>query len=460
MKILHYFLGFAPYRSGGLTRFCMDLMADQAAHGDEVIALWPGRMGLADHRVRLTEHDPVKGVRNIELVNPLPVPLDEGIQDPGPFMKSTDRRPFAAFLEKEKPDVLHIHTLMGLYGELVETARDLKIRIVFTSHDYFGICPLVSLFHDGAPCDSDRNCADCAGCGRSALSLRKIFLMQSVPYRVMKDSAPVRALRKRHKLSFYSEAAGQEDGLKGSGAAPEDRESLEKTASEYRALRRYYLDILAQADIIHYNSTVVGQVYERYISPENALTIPISHGSISDHRQERNWQWTGKLRITYLSQAKSSKGYFWLKEALDRLWEEGKRDFELKLFTPVGDASPYMNVREQGFSHSELKDVFDQTDILAAPALWYETFGFTVLEALSYGVPVLVSDRLGARDIIAEGAGVIVKGGDTDDLCRAVRGLTGEKVLSMNRAIRDKQTILMLPEVAESIRSELYADHP
>ena len=29
MKILHYSLGFPPYRSGGLTKFSMDLMREQ-----------------------------------------------------------------------------------------------------------------------------------------------------------------------------------------------------------------------------------------------------------------------------------------------------------------------------------------------------------------------------------------------------------------------------------------------
>ena len=33
MKILHYALGFPPYRSGGLTKMCIDLMVQQAKEG-------------------------------------------------------------------------------------------------------------------------------------------------------------------------------------------------------------------------------------------------------------------------------------------------------------------------------------------------------------------------------------------------------------------------------------------
>ena len=44
-----------------------------------------------------------------------------------------------------------------------------------------------------------------------------------------------------------------------------------------------------------------------------------------------------------------------------------------------------------------------------------ETFGFTVLEALSFGVPVIVSDHVGAKDIVGK-AGIIIKAGNIDDL--------------------------------------------
>ena len=47
MRILHYALGFPPYRSGGLTKWCVDLMVQQAKEGHEVAMLWPGKMGIA-----------------------------------------------------------------------------------------------------------------------------------------------------------------------------------------------------------------------------------------------------------------------------------------------------------------------------------------------------------------------------------------------------------------------------
>ncbi|WP_367333041.1 glycosyltransferase [Limosilactobacillus sp.] len=41
-------------------------------------------------------------------------------------------------------------------------------------------------------------------------------------------------------------------------------------------------------------------------------------------------------------------------------------------------------------------------DVLVLPSLCHETFGFVVLEALLQGTPCLVSNTVGAKDIVPE----------------------------------------------------------
>ncbi len=54
--------------------------------------------------------------------------------------------------------------------------------------------------------------------------------------------------------------------------------------------------------------------------------------------------------------------------------------------------------------------IFEETDVLIMPSVWNETFGFTVLEALSHGVPVIVSKNVGAKDLLEDGRfGMIVE---------------------------------------------------
>ena len=67
----------------------------------------------------------MEGIRNLELINPLPVSLDEGINDFEAYTKPCDVHIYLSFFCKEKPDVIHIHTLMGIHKEFIEAANQL-----------------------------------------------------------------------------------------------------------------------------------------------------------------------------------------------------------------------------------------------------------------------------------------------------------------------------------------------
>lgn len=429
MKILHYFLGFPPYRSGGLTKYACDLMQAQAQRGDTVMALWPGRMGFLSKKVSIRHRGAEGAVESYELCNPLPVPLDEGILSPAAFMQSCDMTIFTGFLQQLHPDAIHIHTLMGLYREFVLAAKALGIRTVFTSHDYFGLCPKVTMFHSGKPCAGNADCSECPQCNLGALSLTKIRLLQSSAYRTLKDSPLMRTLRKQHRQAFFEDSAEP--------ATP--AEAPAATAADYCQLRSYYISILSDIDTIHFNSSVAQQVYSRFLTPKDGRNVSITHKDIADHRSQPAT--TGeKLRLLYLAPAKPFKGYTIIRQALDQLWNSGKRDFVLKLFGPVHNPAPYMQVLEEPFRYEKLGDLFAEADALLAPSVWYETFGFTVLEALSFGTPVIVSSNLGAKDIIGNG-GIIVPPGDPKALAAAISTLTPATLQQLRCAIKSELSI-------------------
>lgn len=82
---------------------------------------------------------------------------------------------FKQLLGEVKPDVFHIHTLMGLPLEFLRIAHDRGIRIIYTSHDYFGLCPKVNFINQNGvvcPGDSAERCAACNVHAKSALFLK------------------------------------------------------------------------------------------------------------------------------------------------------------------------------------------------------------------------------------------------------------------------------------------------
>ena len=104
MKILHYSLGFPPYRSGGLTKFCMDLMREQIKEGHEVSLLWPGEMSLFTSVVKIKKGEGTDGITSYEVINPLPVSYDEGIMSFEAFVIEGKKSVFDEFLKELKPE--------------------------------------------------------------------------------------------------------------------------------------------------------------------------------------------------------------------------------------------------------------------------------------------------------------------------------------------------------------------
>ncbi len=184
---------------------------------------------------------------------------------------------------------------------------------------------------------------------------------------------------------------------------------VDESTRRYENLRKYYISMWKLMDVIHFNSSVTESVYRGFIPDTiKGKVIHISHGNIADNRRLKNFG-QEKLGITYLAPAKNFKGYGIMKQALDEIWIEGNRNFHLTMYNEAQIAAPYATVNSR-FAYEELEEIFEKTDVLIMPSVWYETFGFTVLEALSYGVPVIVSENVGAKDLLEDGRfGMIVE---------------------------------------------------
>lgn len=187
-----------------------------------------------------------------------------------------------------------------------------------------------------------------------------------------------------------------------------------------------------------------------------AVRIPITHGSVQDNVKEKAFD--GNLRITYLGPAGDGKGFFLLRKALDQLWNErenGRQNFSLNIFFRPAEPAGYMNVHER-YTYDQLEGIFENTDVLIAPSIWYETFGYTVLEALSFGVPVIISGTVGAKDIIPQGAGVILQDITAEILADTIKELSPERLKSMNTVLLREFKVPTLASMSMDILRHCY----
>lgn len=445
MKILHYSLGFPPFRTGGMTKYCMDLMAEQIRQGHNVSLLWPGKLVKPNQCISVIKRgkylfsDKKISVQSFEMRNPLPVPLLNGIRNIDYFIQSKDIKVLIEFLKEYQFDILHVHTLMGLPREMLDACRDLNVKTFFTTHDYFGICPKWGLERNGVPCVDDHKGIDCISCNENALSFKKMSFLQSSLYRILKDSPIFRLLRKVNNSSIYSSRSTSGFvSVKDKGKA-----------YEYQVLRKFYVDLLERFDLLLFNSFLTRDVYSRYCSVLHGCILPITHGEIEDHRIFRSPH--VPLRFGYLGPVTRHKGFFMLIDACNKLWRSNTNTFELHIYSDYKGDLPYLR-KHRPYQYIDLPKVMNQFDILVVPSRWYETFGFTVLEALSYGIPVIVTENVGAKEIVNNTVG---------KRCGVICFPSNEALFSaMKKIVSDSETVVhMNKSICRDLHIQTIQEH-
>ncbi len=84
----------------------------------------------------------------------------------------------------------------------------------------------------------------------------------------------------------------------------------------------------------------------------------------------------------------------------------------------------YPGVEFRGWApHAEIFGQMLESTALIFPSVCYETQGLVVPEALSVGLPVIVSDATAARDFIDGGNGRLFRSGDSQDLAEKMNAL-------------------------------------
>ena len=129
------------------------------------------------------------------------------------------------------------------------------------------------------------------------------------------------------------------------------------------------------------------------------------------------------LRLLYVGTLSLRKGFPYLLEAWRRampgtraqLWIAGSSEFE------ITELKTEPNIRYLGrLTKDDLREVYRQADIMVLPTLC-EGLAHVVLEALSFGLPVITTEASGAGDLVRPGEnGLIVPEGDADALASAI----------------------------------------
>ena len=143
---------------------------------------------------------------------------------------------------------------------------------------------------------------------------------------------------------------------------------------------------------------------------------------------------TGAIRVGYIGMLTPNKGVGTLADAAALLGEEGTFNYLIagdgapEFVRQVLDTFPASVTTYLGWVDS--RAFYPSIDVLVVPSIWSEPFGYVCIEAMSYGVPVIVARSGALPEIIEhEKTGLVFKAADHKALAACLRKIASDRSL-------------------------------
>lgn len=311
---------------------------------------------------------------------------------------STDAyREMRAFLQRERPAVVHVHNTLPLISPSVyHAARAEGVAVVQTLHNYRLLCPSGVLFRDGNVCE------DCVG---------KLVPWPGIAHACYRGSRPatatVAAMLSVHRgLGTWSRV-------------------VDVFIAPTEFARRKFIEGGLPAEKV--------VVKPNFVFPDPALGERLDSGNGERH---------GDYAL-FVGRLSAEKGV----DTLLAAWERLGSKVPLKV---VGDgpcagavsaAARTMHgvewLGEQ--AHDQVLWLMRRARFLVFPSVWFETFGLVAAEAYGVGLPVIASNLGSMSSLVAHGrTGLHFRAGDHADLVTQVEWALAhpEQMAEMGRCAR------------------------
>lgn len=278
-----------------------------------------------------------------------------------------------------KPDVVHLHNIIGMSLGIVDIAKRHKAKVCVTLHDNWGFCYKNTLLKDnGELCT---NILDCDKCQEN-LTAGGIMIPMGVR-------------------------------------------------------RSYFRRVFERMDAYVSPSAYLASSYIK--AGFNFHKMHVIWNGIDFHRFDRVEKVpSDKLRITFVGYFGIHKGVDLLIRAVGLL---NNKNIEINLIGTGDEQGNYKKIAtECGILHQlrfwgklanqDIMNAYAETDIYCLPSIWPENQPVSITEAMACGIPVIASDLGGNKELVRDGVtGYLFRPGDCEDLASKIRNFIDDKNL-------------------------------
>lgn len=402
MKIVLPVHHFPPHYSAGAELYTLRLARWLLVHGHEVEVVCVERINHGDEGELLAEYDNYQDVPVWRLsfnLNQAAATFDWSYANP------LIGRWFAGYLERFRPDLVHLQSGYLLGAGVLEAARVQGVPTALTLHDFWFICPRITLLRgDGQVCEKiPTDPGACAWC----------MLLDSRRYRLPDQMT---------------------GGLVGRAVMALSLANPRKAIAERRACLNTALEwtdaVIAPTDFLK-------KVFTATVPTARVEVVRLGIDT-AQLQQTPPPQTAGALRVGYIGQISAYKGVHLLVRAVQLLSASG-RPVELTIYGDLERDPVYSRRLKQMIGHNDairlagrfengrIAEVMGSCDVMVAPSVWYENSPLAILEAQAAARPVIVSAMGGMAELVKDGVnGLHFRPGDAVDLARQIQRLRDE----------------------------------
>ena len=283
------------------------------------------------------------------------------------FYSSKHYNAITSIIKKESIDIVHFHNLfLALTGSAIKAAADNQCKIVQTAHNYRWFCPNGVIYNP----QLDSLCKSC---------FNKKIPLPSIKYKCNYNSI---------MKSLYIAALNMYANMKG----------IISYIDRFIVMTENGKNILIEAGI---NSDRI------VIKP---------HFIISPFKQKKTGR---KGNYLFIGRVDRLKG-------IDIMLHAAKKTgIKLNIIGDGPDMNKYKHFNSNdiifhgNMGRDGIYNMLEQTDYLIMPSLMNETFGLTIIEAMSMGVPVIGTNIGSRKELIDRNRGFLANP-DIESLCSAI----------------------------------------
>ena len=430
MRIVQVNWGWPPRQTGGPIGYVADLSKELVKLGHEISVFYAGD---SDFRGRCYLNRKTQdGVKLFSFVNSpnnflsLGFPLKECQE---PIIEAI----FQELLAEVKPDLVHLHSLLGLCGSILEISKSMGVSNIVSLHNYWFICPRIDLLKPPSYtlCSGPSKGWNCSVCaprpshwevrkGKAKGKLKNLIKRRPALKRSLQRS--ILGLNKlRNSFSGFEENRAD---------SPISGRPDPKLARDYLFREEYLRSLLSEkTDLIVAVSNCVKEIFVNHGIPEEKILVLQSGIKCLDRLQTFARSQTDSLRspltFGFFGPVLPYKGVHVLVEAFNLLppgsarlvvYGTGDSDYILKLMTKANG-----NV-EFGGVFRDLTDILPEFDVAVIPPIWNDNAPLVVLESLASGKPIIGARIGGIPDFVKDGInGFLFRPGDPFDLAEKMK---------------------------------------